>query len=219
MTTTTTAPAKTYQWRDPVPLAQVLTYFLMADIGARVLDAAVVFLTPSGGKDGGAGMSLDNLVGILTLISAAATFIIFFSAAFLSLKWCYRVQMNAHSMASGFSTTPPWAVGWFFVPIMNLFKPFQAVQEAWKAARSPSAWAAVQLPATLGWWWAAWIVSNIVSNLSFRLSMADGDMGQAANVVALLSDALTAASDVLFIQVVTGLSNDQRHALEGDTFA
>ena len=35
------------------------------------------------------------------------------------------------------SFTPGWSVGWFFVPIMNPWKPFQAMREIWQASAEP----------------------------------------------------------------------------------
>src|SRR5690349_11229937 len=102
--TAVAAPLKTYNFRDPGPLTQVLSWALMADIGVRVLDAVVVFLTPSsgGGKGEAAALSFDA-IGTLTLVSGVATLVVFITAAFLSLKWCYRVQMNAHALSQGLS--------------------------------------------------------------------------------------------------------------------
>ena len=57
--------------------------------------------------------------------------------------------------------TPGWCVGWFFVPIMNIFKPYQAIAELWKASHSGSVeeWQEMETPLYIKIWWGAWLVS------------------------------------------------------------
>lgn len=82
-------------------------------------------------------------------------------------KWIYRASANTHASIRRLDTSPPWAVGWFFVPIANLWKPFQAMAEIARTNLT----SAHNLP--LGPWWALWIASNIAGNISFQLSKSD----------------------------------------------
>jgi hypothetical protein len=46
-----------------------------------------------------------------------------------------RANRNARALgATGMRFTPGWCVGWYFVPIMNLFRPYQAMKEIWMAS-------------------------------------------------------------------------------------
>ena len=96
------------------------------------------------------------------------------------LMWLFRVFKNLPSLRSDqMEFTPGWAVGWWFIPFANLVKPFQAVRTAW-AESDPE----VELehgfltsvgsgaPGFISAWWALWIVSNIVSNITNRLEGA-----------------------------------------------
>src|ERR1700754_3506800 len=48
--------------------------------------------------------------------------------------WIHRANRNARALgAVGMRFSPGWAVGWFFVPIANLWKPYQAMKEIWQA--------------------------------------------------------------------------------------
>jgi hypothetical protein len=42
--------------------------------------------------------------------------------------WIYRANANAHALGGDLSVSPGWAVGWFFVPIACLFKPYLAMR-------------------------------------------------------------------------------------------
>lgn len=63
----------------------------------------------------------------------------------------------------------PNAWGWFFMPIMNLVKPYQAVRELWRCATQTLG----ESPAVLRAWWAVWIISGATGQASFRLMMRD----------------------------------------------
>jgi hypothetical protein len=54
--------------------------------------------------------------------------------------WFYRACANGRRFAPELQFTPGWAVGCFFVPLMNLFLPYQAMQEVWKVSWNPRNW-------------------------------------------------------------------------------
>lgn len=90
------------------------------------------------------------------------------------LKWFYRASANAHVYSARDMTySAGWSVGWFFVPIMNLFRPYQAMKETWKvsAALPDQSPRAVSVPSIVSWWWTLWIISSISARFSFRLNM------------------------------------------------
>lgn len=76
------------------------------------------------------------------------------------LTWIHRANHNARALgASGLAFTPGWAVGWYFVPIAFLWKPFQAMREIWRASSAPGEWRRRPGSPLLGWWWALWILT------------------------------------------------------------
>ena len=207
-------PSKSYQWRDPVPLAGVTIICIWLEVAGHAAFGGAMTAQLAGALPGNTG---EMIVGLTALVQIA----LFLLAGFMSLKWVYRVQMNAHTLAGALASTPPWAVGWFFVPIMNLYKPFEALKQAWRVARSPQGWAQVQLPGVINWWWGLWLTSNIVGNISGRMDTLNGPLAVKAStrdVVGITAEVLAVVAGLLFIQVVRQLSEDQRHTLQGDTF-
>ena len=203
-----------YRSRDPEPLARAVVVWVWILTAASLLAGLASAALALGVVRGDTG-------DLVLLATSLPEFVLTLVAGFLSLKWCYRVQMNAHTLSSGLSNTPPWAVGWFFVPIALLFKPFQAVKEAWQSALAPEAWRSGRPPAVLGWWWALWIISGIVGNLAFRLGF-DADLareiGDGVHWINVAGAALGIPANVLFIGLVRGLSADQASALRNSTF-
>jgi len=84
--------------------------------------------------------------------------------------WIVRANKNARALgATGLRTTPGWAAGWFFVPIFNLWRPYQAMKELWLASHYPESWTRIDASPLLPAWWTLWIVANIVLRLSSRM--------------------------------------------------
>jgi hypothetical protein len=93
--------------------------------------------------------------------------------------------------------TPGWSIGWYFVPIMSLWKPFQAMREIWQASAAPGNWRAVQAPPLLGWWWTLYLGNQILSQIAYHLSDNVDNMNSAM-----------AASLVMTASSITGLPLD-----------
>jgi hypothetical protein len=115
-------------------------------------------------------LMLQSLIALLQIPIFIATVVFF-------LMWLYRAHSNlVHLRPVNLQFTPGWAVGWWFIPFANLVKPFQAVREVWwesdpQVDAEPS-FLSVSLhsaPTFMGLWWAFWIASNILSNISGRV--------------------------------------------------
>ncbi len=102
---------------------------------------------------------------LLSLVVLVATYVIFG-------MWIYRAAANIVSAAvPGFDYTPGWAVGWYFVPIANLFKPFGAMRQIWNASHGNESGDLDRGNPLLAFWWGLWIITAIVTNVAFRLSL------------------------------------------------
>lgn len=76
--------------------------------------------------------------------------IIYIGAAITFLKWVYRSNWNARALgASGMRFTPGWSIGWYFIPIALIWKPYQAMKEIWKASSNPDHWEGILTPSSL----------------------------------------------------------------------
>ena len=103
--------------------------------------------------------------------------------------------------------TPGWAVGWFFLPIANLWKPYQAMKEVWalnaEGGRDAGSAAGVLLPL----WWFLWLAWNIVSNAAGRMSWRATTFEQEDNaaLASMTSDAINVPLCIVFLLVVNRL--------------
>jgi hypothetical protein len=94
------------------------------------------------------------------------------ATAVVFLMWIYRANLNCHGFgAEGMQFTPGWAVGWYFIPFLNLIRPFQVMKEIWMVSSDPGNWQAQKGSPILGWWWALWLISCFLGQIVFRLAM------------------------------------------------
>jgi hypothetical protein len=104
------------------------------------------------------GRNADSAVTAVTSIDS----LVFIATVIVWCIWQHRAQRNAIDLTTGgLRFSPGWAVGWWFIPIANLWKPFQTVRELWKASHGGDAWRTMATWPVIGWWWAIWIASNI----------------------------------------------------------
>ncbi len=148
------------------------------------------------------------LAYVTTLFAASVTFI---GSVIVVAMWIHRAHANLHEAGiAPLTFTPGWAVGWYFIPIMNLFKPFQAMRELWTESHQVSDGFSAQAPGNLGAWWGAWIVGNILGNVSTRLSlMGDGSGYTVATVLGLASGIATIMSAWLLRGIIRDITAAQ----------
>lgn len=98
------------------------------------------------------------------------------ASAVVFLMWIHLAHKNLSSLgASNLRFTPGWAVGWFFVPIMGLFRPYQVVSEIWKAS-SPNvnmadsnSWRNIATSPIVGLWWALFLISAYIGQFASQM--------------------------------------------------
>lgn len=146
--------------------------------------------------------------------------LVFLPTAFLTLRWIYRANSNAQGLANGMSMSPGWNIGWFFVPIAHLWKPFVGMRETWAISTDPARWTSISIPARLWAWWICWAVSDVLGWISLALSW---DKYATAVVPYLPLDIAAYAAQLLAILLliasVRALSRRQALSLTRSAFA
>jgi len=131
-------------------------------------------------------------VGIMALLQ----FVVLLGMGACFLVWTFRLNKNLRALGvSGLRNAPAWAVAYFFIPILSLYRPYQVFREIWQAsdpgpaARTGQAWQNGKSPALLGFWWASVILMNAMASLSAQ-SAGDASIDLADNAAGLLSTLL-----------------------------
>lgn len=89
--------------------------------------------------------------------------------------YCLFVHRAAANLerasAKGLTTTAGWAVGWSFIPFVNLFKIYRVMREIWEASHNPLTGRGGGT-SLLALWWISYISSNVITAAAARMSDA-----------------------------------------------
>ncbi|PXA84093.1 hypothetical protein DMC47_41420 [Nostoc sp. 3335mG] len=196
--------------RDPGPIgrhAVIWTWlWLASEVASGAAGLALAMLYPPGADPGDADPSTfaGKLLAAMG-ISVVASSILFVVAATLSAIWIYRMTAVKRVLAHAPSMTPGWAVGWFFIPIANLFKPFDGIREAWQVSSGAEDWAEVPTPALLGVWWALWLGWTILGNVIARIENALIETGWLIGLSGLIAIPLA----ILWVRIIRHITQAQ----------
>ena len=136
----------------------------------------------------------------------------------LFLLWVYESRSNLRALgARKLDYTTAWAVGCWLVPGLNLVRPYQVVQEIWKASDPSSMdrfeWKAVPTPSLLTLWWCAFVAFALLESTAAAMTLSAGTelaKFQAARGVSIFADASAAISASLAYFVVTKITQAQQ---------
>ncbi len=128
------------------------------------------------------------------------------------LLWIRFANINCHGFgALDMEYTPGWSIGWFFVPIANLFVPYFVMGEIWKVSSDPVGWPRAKGSAVLGWWWVLSWISGFGSFIDLSFS-STGDLVtvlQGATFFDVALDALRIPALLMGIALISEISEKQ----------
>ena len=159
----------------------------------------------------------DLMVAAVTIIFAIG----FFGSVIAFCMWIYRTHRNLGPLAAnGLRYTSGWAAGSFFVPILNLFRPYQITQEIVRGSdpetigddiyRSPR----VRSSSLVKWWWGAWLIMGFADRIGNAI---DRHAQRANNLEAMINSArfsvvaaaLVVPAAILAILVIRKIQSNQ----------
>jgi hypothetical protein len=154
-----------------------------------------------------------------TLVTAIVFFIRWFHAAYKNLVPLGQPNLRFK---------PGWAIGAWFVPILNLWRPKQIANDIWRGSEpnAPAfqgdAWKTAAIPVVLTAWWVLWIAATYVGNLAARAwwgneTPADLRTADLLDIAALVLDMAAAVLAILVVRRMTDrqAAHTQRVSLAG----
>jgi hypothetical protein len=197
---------KIYTFKDAGPLSRVAINALYVDLGFHGLGVAANFIALRDvlGQDLLLPKDTPLASDLLAALSALILLVVMIVVGVIVLKWIYRVNRNVHAVAPGLPVSPPWSVGWYFIPVFSLWKPFEAMKSVWQVSSNPENRRSVLIPSIMRWWWGLFLVTSFASNISFRLVTMGDTLGSQAGALTcdLLAGVLAIPLDLVFIRLV-----------------
>ena len=161
-------------------------------------------------------IAMVGLVGLATSAVGIGGYVFF-------LMWLYQASKNLRSFGQhSLEYTPGWCVGWWFIPIASLWKPFGAMREIWRASdpetvgpRPTHAWHEAPVTSLLPLWWGIYVLNGFVT-MAIALSSMDfsADAGVKATVgpASFISNGLHGIAGIVLIMVMRQLATRQTAA-------
>jgi hypothetical protein len=201
-TTTVADHDAEHGFRDLTTLTTVLVWVLRIGAALALLSLWSSWLqlellsTEFSPGDGAANDRREALVAGATGIVMLATIIIFG-------RWIVLAHRNLPALgAQSLDVRPGWAVGFFFIPILNWWKPYQAMRSLWRSSHSvhnpeiqDSTW-------VLPTWWALWVIWSLLGNATWRMQ---GGARTISGLTSLTQTELVASSLYLLVCVVASV--------------
>ena len=135
-------------------------------------------------------------IGLVQLALGVAGAVVF-------IRWMHAAYKNLDVVAPAERRySAGWAIGSWFVPIMNLFRPKQMVNDIWRAGgRDPQdARPGLLLLA----WWMLWLLSSFIVNAAARayINADTAEQIRTGTILYVISDAMSVVCAILAILVV-----------------
>lgn len=153
----------------------------------------------------------DVTAGIALIAAALFQMLAYIGTVIAFCIWIHRAASNVASLDTAMlGETPGWAVGWWFIPFANLYKPYVVVRQLWLSSRvepdgtyDPASVSTSLLPL----WWTTWLIGNFAASLSSRF---DGkDLAQAGIMIGVVGSAAHVIAAVLLMRIIRGIDRGQ----------
>ena len=147
-----------------IEIAMIISSYLQINLLQRVVDGIEVSDAEVNWND-----TREGIVGILYLV-------VFIISTVCFIMWFRRAYYNLHLKAKHLLYTEGWAAGAWFVPILNLFRPYQIMKELYERtdhilSEHFGDYQEKKGTTIVGVWWFMWIVANVISNISTRMTL------------------------------------------------
>ncbi len=163
-----------------------------------------------------------NAQRLATTASALKTaqlvqFVVYAISAALFLGWLYRLRVNVRAFgARKLAFARRWSVLGFFVPVLNVVRPYQVIAEIWRASDpavlDPFEWKSVEPPQLLALWWGTLVIATTLQLAAAGFGLTAGVPAfesVVASGVAIVADLATALCATLTYFLVSRLSTAQ----------
>lgn len=128
----------------------------------------------------------------------------------LVCTFLYRANANLRTHGHELEYTPGWCGGWWFVPIMNLFKPYYCTKEIYITSHASATAEDAKLSplsqdsgtSLLTFWWALWLITTFIGRIESRLAIRGTDIGEMALPLNWASTVTSAGAGILLVFIV-----------------
>jgi len=166
----------------------------------------VISIAVRSGATGGSLSANEQAVVDLVIGMPAIMALLGYAAGAVAVPlWCHRVYRNLPALgARDLRFTPARAAGGWFIPVIALWWPYQALQDVWRHSLPEG-----QPSTLLKAYWATWLIAN---QLGLALAFSSGRSGIVSDSLDLVDKLIILAAGALGIVLVARITRGQRSA-------
>lgn len=185
--------------------------------------AHVIELNKQLSGSGGDAEQLATIAGTLRL-AQGLQIAVFSLTAVLFLAWLFRLRINVRALGvRKLEFSRGWSVLGFFVPVLNVVRPYQVMAEVWRASDpsvlDPFEWKSVEAPQLLALWWGSFVIAVTLEVAAFGFHLTAGEpafksvVASSVAIVADLAAALCASLGYFLVNRMTATQLAKRERL------
>lgn len=150
---------------------------------------------------------LSTPMQIQSLVSVGFVFITII-CGIMFLLWFKRAYHNLHQVNSTLKYKEKWAIWGWFIPIINLWRPYQIMKEIYIHAttqekkNNASDEEEIITTPIIDAWWLLWIASGIFSQIINRLPKEDISQLESLYILSILAFSILIIDAVLLIKII-----------------
>jgi hypothetical protein len=210
------APAQQYNYyQKPVVFASAYGLGIATIVGVfAMIITRIIHLVTYYGNDvyimSSSGRSLAPPDVAATAYLLYGLFVlVFIATGVIYSLWVYRANKNLRALGHTYTEfTPGWAVGYFFVPFVNLVKPYQVVNEIWTKSDSAESSSG---SAMIGFWWVCFLLLGFANWIGTTLISARlPDAGFPLVVVSMIANV---GAGIMLTAIIIGVQRRQEERL------
>jgi len=138
--------------------------------------------------------------------------IIYFISGVIFIQWFRRAYYNLHQIVKHLSFSEGWAAGSWFVPILNLFRPFQIMKELFEETKKILTKKGINFDENfsiniLDLWWGLWIIDTIIGQIIFHYPSKTIDDLLESNMLNLASNVIVIILGFITVKIIKAYSN------------
>jgi len=148
----------------------------------------------------------EQAIGIIQII-------VFVVSAITFIQWFRRAYFNLHLRVNHLSHSEGWAAGCWFMPIVNLFRPYQIMKELFQATHfflkrnEVHTREHFSMP-SLSLWWTFWIIDRFFGQFVLKYSLKADTIEEltTSTIAQLISNGIGILLAIITINIITDYS-------------
>jgi hypothetical protein len=200
-------------YRSPAGRSRQARWFIGLSVALNMVSILLLGLQRALLEQG--PVSASALRASVDRVNAAADveLVLFIVALVLFLRWVHLSYRNLIELGTrDLRFTPGWAVGYWFVPVLNIWRPAEVLGDLWRATdprADDGAWRSLRSSPLIGWWWAIGLVVGPVAWAAQAMPAETISELQSKNAVLIVVHALEVAAGACLFAVVGKLTARQ----------